>query len=227
MATRDPHSNFEQIRRLAQETDYDAQDIDPDGTGLSLSLSPPLSPTHPTQRFAVNQAALNKVMVERLNAIGVDVETLKDDVKILKDGVGDIKGKFARFEVAREARLITFDLGVQYLREVERDEIASWAQELSHKGFPTPDLRSFRKADLVVEASADDGIAYVVVEVSYTADQRDTNRVLRNCAYIRQLTSCEVKPVVASVKNDHHVSQQIEEQLVHWHQIDESTLKAD
>ena len=42
--------------------------------------------------------------------------------------MGDIKGNIAKYEVARDARLITFDLGVQYLREIERDELARWAQ---------------------------------------------------------------------------------------------------
>lgn len=141
--------------------------------------------------------------------------------------VGDIKGNIAKYEVARDARLITFDLGVQYLREIERDELARWAQELSHKGVETRALRSFRKADLVIEASGGDEIVYVVVEVSYTADRRDTERVMRNAEFLRQATGHEAKPVVASVKNDRHVSQQVEQQLVHWHEIDEGSLKAE
>ena len=161
-----------------------------------------------------------KAIVERLNAIQGDVSSLQDDI-------GDIKGKYARYEVARDARLITFDLGVQYLREIERDELAKWAQELSHKGVAAQILRSFRNADLVIEASESEERVYVAVEVSYTADQRDTDRAVRNAELLRQLTGCETKPVVASVKNDHHVSQQVEQKLVHWHQIDERALKAD
>ena len=141
--------------------------------------------------------------------------------------VGDIKGNIAKYEVARDARLITFDLGVQYLREIERDELARWAQELSHKGVEPRALRSFRKADLVIEASGGEESVYVVVEVSYTADHRDTERVMRNAEFLRQVTGREAKPVVASVKNDRHVSQQVEQQLVHWHQIDEGSLKAE
>jgi hypothetical protein len=50
---------------------------------------------------------------------------------------------------------------------------------------------------------------------------------MRNAEFLRQLTGREAKPVVASVKNDRHVSQQVEQQLVHWHQIDEGSLKAE
>ena len=170
--------------------------------------------------FIRTQVDINNAIVEFLNAIRSDVHSLKDDM-------GDIKGKYARYEVARDARLITFDLGVQYLREIEKDELAKWAQELSHKGVAVQTLRSLRNADLVIQASESDGIVYVAVEVSYTADQRDTDRVIRNAEFLRQLTGCEAKAVVASVKNDHHVSQQIKQRLVHWHQIDEDALKAD
>ncbi len=141
--------------------------------------------------------------------------------------MGDIKGNIAKYEVERDARLITFDLGVQYLREIERDELARWAQELSHKGVEARDLRSFRKADLVIEASGSEESVYVVIEVSYTADQRDTKRVRRNAEFIHRLTGREAKPVVASVKNDRHVTQQVEQKLVHWHQIDVGSLKAE
>ena len=141
--------------------------------------------------------------------------------------MGDIKGYIAKYEVARDARLITFDLGVQYLREIERDELARWAQELSHKGVEARALCSFRKADLVIEASGSEESVYVVIEVSYTADHRDTARVMRNAEFIHQLTWREAKPVVASVKNDRQVTQQVEQKLVHWHQIDVGSLKAE
>jgi hypothetical protein len=141
--------------------------------------------------------------------------------------VGNIKGNIAKYEVARDARLITFDLGVQYLREIERDELARWAQEFSHRGVETRALRSFRQADLVIEASRGEESVYVVVEVSYTADHRETERVMRNAEFLRQVTGREAKPVVASVKNDRYVSQQVEQQLVHWHEIDEGSLKAE
>ena len=170
--------------------------------------------------FIRTQVDINQAVVERLEAIQGDVRGLKNDI-------GDIKGKYARYEVARDARLITFDLGVQYIREIEKDELARWAQELSHQGVAVQTLRSFRNADLVIEASESGRVVYVAVEVSYTADQRDTDRVMRNADFLRQLTGCEAKPVVASVRNDHHVSQQVEQRLVDWHQIDEDALKAD
>ena len=79
----------------------------------------------------------------------------------------------------------------------------------------------------MIEASDSEESVYVVIEVSYTADHRDTERVMRNAEFIHRLTGREAKPVVASVKNDRHVTQQVEQKLVHWHQIDVGSLKAE
>ena len=77
------------------------------------------------QDFIRTQTEINKAVVERLDAIQRDVQSLKDDI-------GDIKGKYARYEVARDARVITLDLGVQYAREIEQDELS----EMGTRTFP-------------------------------------------------------------------------------------------
>ena len=205
--------------RLLRENRLAAEDVEED--------EPPQLRLRGMPGFVRTQVEINKAVVERLDAMQGDIQVLKEDVKVLKDGVGDIRGKYARYAVVGDARVITFDLGVEYIREIERDELAKWAQELSHRGIAAQVLRSFRKADLVIEASTGEEIVYVAVEVSYTADHRDTDRVMRNARFLRQLTRCKAKPVVASVKNDYHVSHQVEQKLVHWHQIDEDALKAD
>ena len=204
--------NNDDMNRLLRQNQQAALDVEQDAP---LQLEP-----EGIAGFIRTQADINKAVIERLNAI-------LDDVKVLKDDTGDIKGKHARDKAERDARLITFDLGVEYLREIGRDELARWAQKLSHEGIATQALRSFRKADLVIEASGNEGVMYLAVEVSFTADKRDVDRAIRNVEFLRRCTGNEAKAVVASVKNDRHVSQLIEQGLVYWHQIDEDTLKAD
>ena len=204
--------NNDDMNRLLRQNQQAALDVEQDAP---LQLEP-----EGIAGFIRTQADINKAVIERLNAI-------LDDVKVLKDDTGDIKGKHARDKVERDARLITFDLGVEYIREIGRDELARWAQKLSHEGIATQALRSFRKADLVIEASGNEGVMYLAVEVSFTADKRDADRAIRNVEFLRRCTGNEAKAVVASVKNDRHVSQLIEQGLVYWHQIDEDTLKAD
>lgn len=88
-------------------------------------------------------------------------------------------------------------------------------------------MRSFREADLVIEAHHGSDKMYVAVEISFTADKRDTDRAIRNAGFLHRFTGYEAHSVVASVQNDHDVAQQVEQGLVHWYKIDQSTLRAD
>ena len=48
-------------------------------------------------------------------------------------------------------------------------------------------------------------IVYIAVEISFTADKRDSDRAIRNSAMLEQFTGCQARAVVASVKNDDYV----------------------
>ena len=211
--------NGDSMESLLRQNQWAAEDVESD--------EPPQLLPGGLSGFVHTQVEINKAVVERLDAIDEKIDNIQNDMGQVKGGIGDIKGKYARYEVERDAHLITFDLGLQYLREIERDELAKWAQALSHKGVAAQTLRSFRRADLVIEASKNEEKMYVAVEVSYTADRSDSDRVMRNAEFLRQLTGCEAKAVVASVQNDYYVAQQVEKNLVHWYQIDEDVLKAD
>ena len=216
MTTHDPHSDLEQMRRLAQETDYDAQGIDPNGA----FLLPILSPTDPAQRFAFNQAALNKVMVKTFSAIDGRLQAMANDI-------GQVKGGHARAEVSREAAIIALDMGLGYVRTVDKYELALWAQKHSNSDLDRATVRSFREADLVVMASDGPDIVYIAVEVSFTANKSDADRAQRNAELLARFTGCQAKPAIASVKNDDYVKEQVDQGLVHWHSISRRSLEPD
>ena len=137
MATHDPQSDYERMRRLADETVNDSQDIDP-------AVGSVLFPTDPAQRFAVNQAALNQIMVETFNMIDSRLRSVANDI-------GQVKGGHARAEVSQGAGVIALDMGLEYVRNVDKYDLALWAREHSNSGLDAADLRSFREADLVVD----------------------------------------------------------------------------
>ena len=62
--------------------------------------------------------------------------------------------------------------------------------------------RSFRNADLVVEATDGTGTRYIAMEVSFTADLRDCDRAVRNAGLITRFTGKPAQAAVASVRND-------------------------
>ena len=84
------------------------------------------------------------------------------------------------------------------------------------------ELRSFRAADLVAEARDPEGnTRYLAVEASFTADQRDTQRAIRNADLLQRLTGHNALAVVASVRNSMEAQENIDAGLLHWFQIDE------
>ena len=212
-------SNHDPTEDLLRQNRQAALDVEQDA---SLQLEP-----EGLTGFVSTQAEINKAIVNGLNGIREDIASIQNDMGRIQNDIGIVKGVHARNEAIRDSRLITFDLGMDYVRIVEGDELAEWAQAHSNIGIEASDLRSFRQADLVIEASRDSGKTYIVIEVSFTADKRDTERAIRNADFLRLFTGCEAEAVVASVKNDYDVHQQVEQKLIHWHQIDERALRAD
>ncbi len=168
-----------------------------------------------------------EVIKNRQDSMAEDVEVIKNRQDSMAEDIGQVKGGHARAEVAREAGVIAFDMGLGYVRSVEKLELAAWAQKHSNSRFTTAELRSFRAADLVVQAIDGSEIVYIAVEISFTADKRDSDRAIRNSAMLEQFTGCQARAVVASVKNDDYVSEQVNKELIHWHPIDQRSLDPD
>ena len=152
---------------------------------------------------------------------------IKERQHSMIDDIGQVKGGYTRAEVAQEAGVIALDMGLGYVRNVQKLELALWAQRHSNSGIETSELRSFRAADLVVETTNGSEIIYLAVEISYTADKRDTDRAQRNAAFLERFTGCPARAVVASVENDYYVTEQVEQGLVHWHRIERRSLAPD
>jgi hypothetical protein len=83
------------------------------------------------------------------------------------------------------------------------------------------EVRSFRRADMVVEAKDESGTVYIAMEASYTADLRDTDRALRNARLLTEITGHRAIPVVASVRNVDEVAVLVESGDVYWYELEE------
>ena len=88
------------------------------------------------------------------------LDTLTDDVAV-------IKGYNARAETVRQAWDIALDLGLEYVRTLPSAELGQMAQAAAGS-IPTNELRSFRRADLVIEATdASSNTHYIAAEISF------------------------------------------------------------
>ena len=142
--------------------------------------------------------------------------------------VGDLKGAFARRAAVDEADEIADAMGMRFIRVLERAELRKLTESPAGRELPANDRRSFRRADLIIEAEADDGQrGYIAVEVSYTADARDTNRAIRNAGYLTRFTGQTAYAAVAASLRDHRVAHIFDQGQAFWYELESDTLQVD
>ena len=132
-----------------------------------------------------------------------------------------IKEDYTLREMGEAAEFIPQDMGWEYERHLTRGELGQIALDVADGQPLSDDLKSFRRADLVIVARDGDDTKYLAVEVSYTADQRDTSRAIRNAKILTDQTGCGAVPVIASARNTREVDEEIDSGQVYWHQIPE------
>ena len=132
---------------------------------------------------------------------------------------GTLKGHWARNTAVSDAAGIAHDMGLEFVRTLNASDLMEMAGD--QLGLDTG--RSFRRADLVIEATRDGAPEYVALEVSYTADQRDSGRAIRNAGLLTQFTGRPATAGVASVRNTHEVEQLGESGELYWHPLEDRT----
>ncbi len=79
---------------------------------------------------------------------------------------------------------------------------------------------SFRDADMVIEAEDAQGErSYIAVEASFTIDDRDTRRAIRNAGYVARATGASALASVSGVEIDNRVQELVDSDEVHWHRL--------
>ena len=137
----------------------------------------------------------------------------------MEGDAGTLKGYWARNTAVSDATGMAHDMGLEFVRTLTPNDL----MELAGDQLSLDTGRSFRRADLVIEATKDGALQYVVLEVSYTADQRDSGRALRNAGLLTQFTGRPATASVASVRNTHEVEQLVESGELHWHPLEDRT----
>ena len=149
-------------------------------------------------------------------------------LRTLQDDIAEVKGGHARAETIRRADIIASALNLIYERTLSASELDDMVRENPAIGVARNELQSFAKADLVIKSKDGSRFTnYIAVEISYTADQRDTDRVIRNADLLTQFTGRPAHAVIASVKNDYTVDSLIADRAVHWYEIPTRALQTE
>ena len=177
---------------------------------------------------------------EDVSGLKEDVSGLKEDVSGLKasysrmegqlnrlvDDVGFLKGNVASYAARDRFDLILEQLGLEYVNMLSHQELVAMVRAYGAERIDFSDRRSFYNADLILEAQDASGAAcYVAVEASYTADQRDTDRVARNVEYLNRFTGLPAHGIIASVDNDHDIQPFFEAGTLHWFQLHQEDIQ--
>ena len=130
-----------------------------------------------------------------------------------------LKGDFARTRTVQDAPGITSDIGLEFVRALSSEDL----RRMAGNTLPRDLGRSFRNADMVIEATDGTDTRYIAMEVSFTADLRDCNRAVRNAGLITRFTGKPAQAAVASVRNDREAAEVMESGDVYWHQLEDRT----
>ena len=164
------------------------------------------------EQFITEQREFNEDMRERTSNTLTRLDRMEGDS-------GTLKGYWARNTAVSDAAGITQDMGLEFVRTLTASDL----MEMSRNQLDRETGRSFRRADLVIEAIKDGAPQYVALEVSYTADQRDSGRALRNAGLLTRFTGRKATAGVASVRNTHEVEQLVESGELYWHPLEDRT----
>ena len=142
----------------------------------------------------------------------------------MEGDISEMKDTHAISKTAREAPGIAREMGFQLVRSLTYEDLLEMDVAADTTDIDTPSLRSFRRADIVIEAVDEDGAThYIAMEVSYTADQRDTGRAIRNAGYLTRFTGHPAHPAVASIRNVDEIRDLINSGQVYWYELDDRT----
>ena len=144
---------------------------------------------------------------------------LRERVGRVENDMGTLKGDFARTRTVQDAPGIASDMGLEFVRTLSARDLSDMAGD----ALPRDIGRSFRNADLVIEATDGTDTRYIAMEVSFTADRRDCNRAVRNAELITRFTGKAAQAAVASVRNDREAAEAVESGAVYWHPLEDRT----
>ena len=149
-------------------------------------------------------------------------------IRRLEDNVAILKGAHARNVAQRDYGWMTRSMGLRPLRLLPVDEVDELALKLRETGVSRSDLESFRKADMIIEAADAGGeTVYIAVEVSFTVDERDTGRAMRNARYLTRVTGKPARAAVIGSTLDDRIRALIASGEVYWHPFSDKDMQAD
>ena len=141
------------------------------------------------------------------------LDRMEGDSSILKNFFTETKAK-------ANAYLICENGDCELVRVLTQSDLGRMARAL--EGISRGDRLSFISADLIIEAADSRGdTVFLAVEISYTADRRDSDRAIRNAGYLADANQAKTIPVVAGVRYDREIQTLIDTGEITWFKLED------
>jgi vacuolar-type H+-ATPase subunit I/STV1 len=158
----------------------------------------------------------------RLDQLTEQQEQTNHRLDQIVDDLGRLKNVGTITATREQAEVIAEFVGLHCQKQLPRNEIIALSRNQEIPEIRSGDLMSFRRADLIMEATDDDGgLHYIAVEASFTADERDTRRAVRNAEYLTRFTGLPAQAVIAATRIDHRIQAVLDPERVVWYQLED------
>ena len=155
-------------------------------------------------------------------------EQVERRLETIQSDIAEVKGGHARVETIRRADVIASAMNLFYERTLSASELDDMVRENPDISVARNEAESFKKADMVIKAKDGSRLTnYIAVEISYTADERDTNRAIRNAELLTKFTGRQAHAVIASVRNDYATGNLICNGFIRWYEIPRRNLQVE
>lgn len=176
------------------------------------------------QRLAEFAAATDRRFAEHDRRF----DSLDRQIAQIRTDIGPLKAAHARNAAMDEAHLLAEDQGLSLAGILDRRELHALVQRADTGGISRRELRSFQAADVVLRTTDAAGTeCYVAVEVSYTANGRDTDRARRNAGFLTRFTGRRAIAVVAGLRIDERIRPAVDSGEVGWFELAPELLEVD
>ena len=165
-------------------------------------------------------------LTDRLGKVECRLGSVEGQLNKLRDDIGPIKAAHVSNAARRLAYRMAEKQGLELVDFLEWKDLGAMVQSSDTHGISDGDLESFRIADMVLRATGPDGSeCYVAVEVSYTANGRDTRRAIRNAQFLTRFTGLRAYAVVAGLRFDNRILEAVESGAVAWFELPAEVLE--
>ena len=165
-------------------------------------------------------------IAEQLAEFAAKADRRLENLERLQDDIGVVKGLATDGLAQRVAPAIALTMNLRLTKNLSGEDLSAMLSGQDLSGVSHSQLESFLLADLIMETTDSDGrMLYVAVESSYTADERDTRRAIRNAGYLTRFTGAPARAAITAVRADWNIDDLIASGAVHWYKMPERLLQ--